>query len=510
MIRRGLVGSVLVLVGGVVTATLPVSTPVLRLGLLASLRSHEAGRMAGLVAVLLGLGLLASAWLRLCRAVAALPDAAGDAGAPGAADALATVRIAVAVWCLPLLVAPPLFSRDGWSYAAQGALARQGISPYEWGPAALLPDGLPRFLAPFLGPPVVQAVDPIWFDTVTPYGPVPIAFGALAAGFTGNPWLLVVAHRCLALVGLALLGWAVPRLARWTGADPALAAALVLGSPLVLANGVAGLHNDLLVAGLMAAALVVATERGWAWGAVLAGAAAAVKVPGGIVCVGIVLVSLPLAAPLAARLRRLVAVGAVAVGTLLGLGLVTGLGDGWVHALTVPGAIDTPLSATTLVGGVLDRLAGLVGVGTGPAFFHDMVRAAGLLTALGIGAWVVLRAPTGSRSTAVRTVAVAASALVLLSPVVHLWYFLLLPPFLLTQRLPRVASGTVVGLSVLLGLVAPLDSSLHSAYEVVVLATMTACLVLPVLLLTRPARERVARIVAPRVAAGSVVGELRR
>jgi hypothetical protein len=485
VIARGTLGSFLVLLGGLVTATLPPSTPVLRLGTLELLRGLEVGRMAGLVVVLVGLGLLANAWLRLCRAVAV-----GDRDTADPAAGVALVRVAALSWTAPLLLAPPLFSRDGWSYAAQGMLARVGLSPYEWGPGALAPDTflpLPGWLT---GPPIVQAVDPLWWDTATPYGPVPVFLGGIVAGATGNPWLLVIAHRGFALIGLALLAWAVPRLAVWGGANPAVAAALVLVSPLMIANGVAGLHNDLLMVGLMAAALVVGAERGWVWGAMLAGVAAGVKVPGGLVCVGIVLCSLPYGAPVVARLRRIAAVGAVAVATLVGLGVVTGIGNGWLGALTVPGEVNTPLSATTLVGGVLDWLALHLGIGTRPALFRDMVRALGLLAALAIGGWVALRWETGSRRTALAAVATVGGAFVVLSPVVHLWYFLLLPPFLATQRLPRDAAGALVAVSLLLGLVAPLDSSLHGAYYAIVIGCMTVVLLLPVLLLTPKARER--------------------
>ncbi|NHA00731.1 hypothetical protein G5V59_13960 [Nocardioides sp. W3-2-3] len=41
MITRGLVGGVLVFLGGLVTATLPQSTPVLRIAVLGSIRGHE-------------------------------------------------------------------------------------------------------------------------------------------------------------------------------------------------------------------------------------------------------------------------------------------------------------------------------------------------------------------------------------------------------------------------------------------------------------------------------------
>ncbi|WP_370289240.1 polyprenol phosphomannose-dependent alpha 1,6 mannosyltransferase MptB [Nocardioides sp.] len=491
MITRGVGGSCLVLAGGLLTATLPPSTPVLRIALLEELRSHEFGRMLGLVTVLAGLGLLASAWIRLSRTIAL-----GEQGTAEPREGVALVRFATAAWTAPLLLAPPLFSRDGWSYAAQGMLAHVGLSPYRWGPEALVPQGffpLPGWLT---GPPVVQAVDPMWFDTATPYGPLPLVFGSFAAGFTGNPWVLVVAHRCLALVGLALLAWAVPRLARWTGVNPALAAALVLASPLMLANGVAGLHNDLLVVGLMAAALVVAAERGWVAGAVVAGLAAGVKVPGGLVCVGIVLVTLPAGAALAVRLRRIASVGAVSVGTLLALGVVTGLGSGWAQALLVPGEVNTPLSSTTLVGGWLDWMAGLVGAGLPPATFLTAVRALGLLAALALGAWVLLRRPTGDRGVALTATALTVAAFVVLSPVVHLWYFLLVSPFVAVLRLPRAAVGAFVGVSLLTGLVAPLDSSLHGAYYAIVVGSMTVALLMPLLLLTRGARARLAPVLA--------------
>ncbi|WP_168929298.1 polyprenol phosphomannose-dependent alpha 1,6 mannosyltransferase MptB [Nocardioides sp. GY 10113] len=486
---RGLLGSLLVLAGGFLVATIPSSAPVLRAATLAAARGTEAGRMLGLTMVLVGLALAASAWLSLCRHVAT--SAARDQ-----ADALGLVRFATVVWAAPLLLAPPLFSRDGWSYAAQGMLARHGLSPYDHGPAALVPG----FWSLLHGQPapIVQAVDPMWMETSTPYGPLPLFLGRLVAGVTGNPWMLVIAHRCFALAGLALLAWAVPRMARWTGANPALASAIVLASPLMLANGVAGLHNDLLMVGLMAAALVVAVERGWAWGAVLGGLAAAVKLPGGLVCVAVALVGLPPAAALWARLRRLGAVALVSLVTLFGLGAATGLGHGWIGALTVPGEVETPLSISTTVGRLLDALAAAAGLGLGPDALRDLLRTAGVLAALGVSAWVALRWPTADAAAAVRAAAVSGGLFVVLCPVVHLWYFLLLPPFLATLRLSRGATSALLALSVVLGLVAPLDSSLHGAYLAIVLGCMTVAVLVPVLLLTPRARDRIDRIASSR------------
>jgi len=482
-----------VLLGGLVVSTLPGSAPVLAFAPLAVLRQTQPGRMAGLAVVLMGLGLLASAWLALCRHVARLGSGDWDEGVD-------LTRMATVVWSAPLLVAPPLFSRDGWSYAAQGALAAAGYSPYHHGPQALV--GNENWIYAPLEPhiaPIVQAVDPMWMNTVTPYGPLPVFFGRVAAGLTGNPWVLVVAHRMLALVGLALLAWAVPRMARWAGTNPALAAGLVLVSPLMIANGVGGLHNDLLMVGLMAAALVVGVERGWAWGGMVGGLAAAVKVPGGLVCVGIALATLPVAATMGRRLWHLARVGAAALATLFGLGLVTGMGSGWIAALAVPGELNTPLSVTTLVGGALDWVALHTGLGTPPDAFRDVVRVIGMVAAVGIIAWTALRFPTGDRARAVAAVACAGGAFVALAPVVHLWYLLLVPAFVAPLRLSRAAmSGLVVG-SVVLGLVAPLDSSLHGAYQAIVLGCTTVAVLVPVLLLTRRSRARLRQIAERRL-----------
>lgn len=438
MLRRGVVGYVLVLVGGLVVSVLPRSSVVAGLPLLEGLRSSTAGRMLGLAVVVVGLGLASSAWLRLVRASADVRVPEGDR--------MGEVHRATMAWSLPLLLAPPLFSRDGWSYAAQGVLTHLGLSPYVWTPSIL--DG-----------PVVEAVDPMWVSTATPYGPLPLVWGSAAAGLTTDPWLLVVAHRVLALVGLALLAWAVPRLCRWSGVDGPRATALVVASPLVLAHGVGGVHNDLLMAGLAAVALVLAARHGWFVGAVVVGLAVAVKLPGGVAGVGVLLVTLPPAASVAARARRGAQVAAVSLLTVAGIGAVTHLGVGWVHALGVPGEVATPLSVSTQLG----RLAHLV---TGLDLV-DAFRLAGSVLLVAVAATLTLRTRSGDPGAALRATAAVALALVVLSPVVHHWYVLWCLPFLAAVELPVRGRQALLHTCWLGGLVAPLDSSLRGADAVI-------------------------------------------
>lgn len=449
-------------------STLPASSFLLDSEQLVALRSHTAGRMAGLVVVLAGLGMLAAAWLSLCRSLARHDRPGG----------LELVRQATVLWSLPLLVAPPLFSRDGWSYAAQGTMTRLEISPYEHGPGVL-------------AGPIVEAVDPRWMETLTPYGPLPLILGDLASRFTANPWALVIVHRGVALVGLVLLAWAVPRLAAWTGVRPALASAVAIASPFMIANGVGGLHNDLLMVGVMAAALVVGIERGWLWGVALGGLAASVKLPGGLVCIPVVLASLPATATLLDRVRRFASGGAAAVVVLAGVGLAWGLGIGWVHALGVPGTVYTPLSVPTFVGGVFDQMAELFGLGLARHTFADALRSVASVLSLALVAWVAVRWPTGDRGKALTATTVLVGGSLLLLPVVHIWYLLWVVPFVAAMRLPRGLSVVFVAVSVMGGLIAPLDSSLHGAWVLIIMGSMYVALAATVLMLSRRGRERI-------------------
>lgn len=453
MIFRGALGYSLVLLGGLVISVIPVSSPVNDLPLVGELRASVPGRMLGLTVVVLGLGLGVASWLRLVRYVAR-----GDRADERARTDL--VRRATVLWTAPLLLAPPMFSRDGWSYAAQGEMTRLGLSPYVWTPSIL--EG-----------PIVEAVDPRWMDTLTPYGPVPLVWGAAAAHLTHDPWLLAVGHRLLAVVGVLLLAYAVPRLASWAGRDGALAAALVLPSPLLLAHGVAGVHNDVVMVGLMAMALVVTVEqRSWVAGAVLGGAAAAVKLPAGLVCIGVALVSLSVLATTPQRVRRLAAVGAVAVATLVLVGVVAGVGWGWVHALGVPGEVRTPLSLTTQVGRMLAFLVGPLDLGVSSDTTVALARTSGSVAALVVAGVVALRAQAGVPAAGVRAVALVMLVVVVLSPVVHHWYLLWCVPLLAVCHLGRRASAGLLHVSWLLALVAPLDSSLEGAGTAIVLAVV--------------------------------------
>ena len=448
VVARGVIGSSILCCAGLVTSRVPASSWPDHTVALASLR-HDPGAHRVFFVLFLGIAVLISAWLALGSRVRS-----GLAGVRG-------VSLCAAAWAVPLVLAPPLFSGDAWSYVADGYLTGHGLSPYVVTPSAL-------------HGPIVQAVNARWMHTTTPYGPVPLLWGGFVSHATADPWLLMLAHRVLALVGLALLGYAVPRLALHAGRDPAVSAWLVVAAPFVLLHGVGGLHNDLLVAGLMACALLATIQHGWLAGSAVAGAAAAVKIPGAFVCVGVVLLALPVGATLALRLRRTAQVGAVAGAVLVGIGLLGGLGTGWTRSLGVPVGIGSVLAVTTDLGRLAGRVAPDVPWPAGGAV--AVAHAAGLVVIATCAALAVVRGPAGDRTRALEVVALVMLSVTVLSPAEHYWYALWCLPLLAVAPRSSRATAMVIAAVLALAMTAPLDPSLHihGQNTLLLVATVTA------------------------------------
>jgi hypothetical protein len=433
-IIRGFIGSMAVAGASLFLTRLPRPNRIRALDLFVDVRAAHLTVLVGLTLALVGLSLLTVSWWGVRRHIV------------GRQDGCTRARWAAAAWSVPVLLAPPVFSGDGWSYVATGFLTSRGYSPYVWTPS-ILPD------------PLSSGVSPRWLHTVSPYGPLPLLWGDLVGRLTANPWVLLYAYRGLALIGLALLAWAVPRLARRAGRDPAAASWLVLTSPFMIAIGVGGLHVDLLMAGLMLTALAVTSRQHWVLGAVLAGAAAAVKVPGGLVAVGVVLLSLAAGAGLWQRVRRSAGVAVVGGVTLLGLGWVIGVGTGWVNALSVPARTHTILSAPTQVGVELVRLL-RIHVLDGVSIVH-LSQVGGVVLVALVAAFALLRpTPEDDATKLMLTAGVLVTAMVL-SPLVHYWYALWCLPLLGCLALPRGQIRTVAVATGLLGAIAWADPTIR-------------------------------------------------
>lgn len=207
LIRRfGTTGSILIALGGLGVGAQPVLQDPVRGARFFGLFERTLAASATMVFV--GLAILVLAWLLLGRVLLAEPRQNCRGAAEG--DRVAMMRKIVVLWSAPLVLAPPMFSQDVYSYLAHGMAARRGLDPYRYGPA----DALGHTDV------FVRSVPTIWQNTPSPYGPLFIVISRwIAAATEYHVVAAVLAHRLVALAGVGMILWALPRLARRCGTD---------------------------------------------------------------------------------------------------------------------------------------------------------------------------------------------------------------------------------------------------------------------------------------------------
>ena len=223
-----------------------------------------------------------------------------------------------ALWSLPMLVIAPLFSRDAYSYAAQGEMVSHHISPYLYGPNQL---GNNAFTVP---------VDRLWQNAPAPYGPLFLQIDGFFARVTmHNELATIVLLRLLAFLGVVLIAICVPRLARLYKRDGAELFTLMVLNPVTIFHLIGGAHNDALMLGLLVCGLTMAKERRPVLAVVLCALATAIKAPAAF---GIVYVGWSWLGPQASvrdRIRPVFTSLLIGVGVLGFFSYVSGLGWGW-------------------------------------------------------------------------------------------------------------------------------------------------------------------------------------
>lgn len=471
--RFGTVGALLMGLGSLGAGTAPVlGNPVVGRPLLGLFTRMPT---ASLAVAYTGIAMVVLAWLWL-----------GALVAPGRARLIPRTQLnrTMMMWAIPLLVAPPMFSRDVYSYLAQSAMANRGLDPYVLGPADAL--GVDH--------PLVRGIPTIWRNTAAPYGPLFLTLGRPIDSIAGDHVVLgTLLHRTLAVVGLVMIVWALPRLARRVGVSPVFALWLGVANPLVLFHLVSGAHNEALMIGLMLCGLELVLRRPamnptLLGGTALIAAAAQVKVPA---AVALGFVAVWLARERGSRLRDLMPaaalVSAVAVVTTVAIGLGTGLGFGWAGALDAPTAVRSWMSVATGLG----RLAGLVGSGLGLGDHTTSVlvlaRAAGLVAAAGACLLLLWRCWRG-KIEPLAGLGVALGAVVFLGPVVHPWYLLwAVIPLAASASHPAFRTTATVASAVVAVVVAPTGSDfLFRAWVLPsAIAAAVVTLIVPVLLVRR-------------------------
>ena len=415
-VKRGFFGVVLIALGGVSAAYLPRSTPIWHwldhLGM-----TGTPFRVLGTLITMTGLLLLVDAWLRL------RPGSRASSSQPYRHIKHWAVLL---IWSVPFLFAPPIFSHDAYSYAAQGWQLVNGISPYDAGPA-VLPG------------PFADQVAWVWRNTTAPYGPLSLRIQHLLVLISGGqPYIAAMLQRIPALAGVALISFFTPRVSRQVRANPAFAAWFVVLNPLLVIDFVGGAHNDSLMMGLVVFAVWLAGLRAdevprlgrvlgdnmWLLGAAVIGVSAAIKQPAFLAAYALPLISKRWTSwhpkHVAAITCRALASLGVAIGVFALVSLATGLNFGWLGSVNVPGRVIT-VAPFTLAGQVVQFFLNMFDVDpTGRAAVR-YARSIGIVVAGVIVAWLAL---TMARRKPRAFVAWAYLAVAICAPALRSWYIL--------------------------------------------------------------------------------------
>jgi hypothetical protein len=386
-----------------------------------------------------------------------------------------------ALWSLPMLVIAPLFSRDVYSYAAQGEMVSHHMNPYQYGPFQL---GNNSFTAP---------VDSLWGNAPAPYGPLFLQLDGLFARITfHNELATIVLLRLLAFGGVLLIAACVPRLARLYHRDGAELFTLMILNPVTLLHLIGGAHNDALMLGLLLAGLVAAKEKRPIVAIVLCALATAIKAPAAIGILYVGWTWLGPQAPARERIRPVLTAALVGAGVLEFFSFVSGLGWGWVSILDTPGAVRSWTAPTTFVALVFSAVAHFFHIGVGLGGLLTLTRFIGFAAAAVAGVWLLINS---DRIGTLKAVGLTLLLFVALGPVVQPWYLswgliLLAPVALGRLRSLLIGLSMITAFIELPGGAQLLNSLIHGDPLLIVLTLLWILVVLTVPLATWERRDR--------------------
>ncbi len=439
-----------------------------------------------------GAVMMALAWLMLGR------FALGQSSGSGPLRRLSRSQLdrTLLLWMLPLLVAPPMYSKDVYSYLAQSQIARNGLDPYRVGPATGL--GLDHVFT--------LSVPSLWRETPAPYGPLFLWIGRWISALTEeNIVAAVLSHRVVVLVGVSLIVWATPRLARRCGVAEVSALWLGAANPLLLMHLVAGIHNEALMLGLMLTGTEFALRgidsdsplvprplrAGWhEWsplvmlvlGAVLITLSSQVKLPG-LLALGFVTVALARrwGGGVMAFLSAAGWLGSLSLAVMALVGWASGLGFGWLFTLGTANVVRSWMSPPTLIALGTGQIGILLGLGDHTTAVLSLTRAIGVATIAVLVTWLLLAVLRG-RLHPVGGLGVAMGTAVLLFPVVQPWYLLwAIIPLACWATRPGFRIATIA-VTLVVGIFGPTANGDRFALFQILDATLASALIVGILI----------------------------
>ncbi len=334
------------------------------------------------------------------------------------------VWVIFSAWSLPFFLGVPVFSRDIYSYIAQGELVRHGLNPYVATPSAL---GTTN---------VVQSIAQVWQNTPSPYGPLLTMHGHLLSFVFGHSLIgQVLVYRGAAILGVVALSLALVPLAKKRSVDPVRALWLVTLSPLLLISVVSTAHNDVYMLALIIGGILLA-DHGHRRSAYCALAlAATIKAPAFAV-IGFILVHELIRSRGLQRLWLVIEAGFASLLSIVGATYLAGFGWFWATpaAFKIPTSIRTVLTPSIAVGSFFAQILRLCHV---PTSRHVLVTYFLLLCGL-MAVWLVLLLLRMlGRHDYLFVSGLALLGIALLSPSLWPWYYLWAITILAATHLQR-------------------------------------------------------------------------
>ncbi len=453
----GFVGATLIALGGLGAGSTRQHDPLLESLHLSWLRFGH-GLVVSSLVLWMGVALMVTAWLWLGR------RALGRQTLGSERVSEYTMLATTGFWLAPLLLSVPLFSRDTYSYLAQGALLRDGFDPY--------------VVAPIENPnALLDNVSSIWTTTTAPYGPAFILVAKFVTLVVGDHVIAgTMLLRLCMLPGLALLIWAAPRVARHVGADGALALWICVLNPLVIVHLMGGVHNEMLMVGLMMAGIALTFSGRHMLGVTLIAVAVAVKATAVLALPFMVWVWMRHLPGRRARAFLIASVTSLAifVAVFAVLSWLAGVGLGWLTALAGSVKIINWLTIPTALANIANVIGGLFM----PVNFYavlEFTRIAGIVVILVSLPLLWWRFRHTDRE-ALTGIACAMAVVVLFVPAALPWYYTWPLAIVSALAQSRAAIALIAGFSTWIMVIFKPDGS-HGMYSWLHVALATACAV---------------------------------
>lgn len=401
----GTVGSVMIMLGSYGVGWISDSSDFWRSSIIRTIRYDPSWIIACVVVLSAGAMIMCREWLRIYYKVGT------------DASSRRWICAVIACWTFPQLFVFTLFSRDMFSYYGQGQLIANGLDPYKHGVSEIT-----NFFQ--------NGADPLWAQSPPPYGPVFIKVEQLIVWLAdGNIDAALFMFRAVSAISFAGIILFAVGLATLHGYSRTRTLWQVGANPLFIAAFVSSGHNDSMMTMFMLGGLYVAKRYRTFWG----GAAGVTLVALGVAVKPLALIVLPFVGLLwageYASWPRRFTYWAMSLVLLFAemwvMGAVTGLGFGWVGALsTTAGQFIwfTPLGLVVSAFMPLNASA--------PESFEAVKHTIELIgKSLGmLGA--MLFAFFGRDREIVRRAGLAIVVMLLLSPMIQPWYLLWAIPML--------------------------------------------------------------------------------